>query len=550
MIIAKRSHLVVTDYVWDDCKKLQYRFAIYDRVCHRTFYTGLEWEPETRTLYLPRGNDLRTISDLLQDQVVIDKEYTPWKDIGEVKIKYLPKNEVQVKAIKFILGLDEYSYTTPYSQLLNAMGTGRGKTYVTIAAMAYEQSRFIVITSINSWLKQWIEKILEYTDINRNEILQLNTSIMRRIINGSFNISRYKVFTACHASFHRLGKEDGWRSVDELFEKLQVKYKVYDESHLYFDSMSKIDFHSNVFKTIYLTASPYRSGDKENEIYRQYFEYVPSIELFDKKKDAVTKYLSIHYNSHPNSTDQLNMRTKYGFNKPAYCDYSIHNKYFWKIVYVIFCEAILLNPGRTLLLTEINRPMPTLVEWIEYYFPEFKGQIGCFSGETPDSEREKAKQKKIVITNRACGGTCLDIKNLGICCPLLVPAKSKVIAHQLFGRVGREGAILPMFLYIDIVDEGFRQLKEYYTHKLPIFMKYATSCNKILYRDIDLDRSFREHFGQRNQTPTQVPVEQPPAQETTQEHHESIECPFTYVVPPEEPKDNLPWDVVIPDDAI
>lgn len=527
MIIAKRSTTIVTDYYWDDNKKLQYRFSIYDRVCHRTLYVGIQWDPETKILYLPRGNDLRVLADLLKDQIVIDKEYNQWKDIGEVKMKYLPKNEVQVKAIKFILGLDEYSYTTPYSQLGIHLNVGKGKTYVTIAAMGYEQARFIVITSITSWLKQWADKTIEYTDITGREILQLTTGSMRRIINDQLDISRYKVFTACHASFHILGKEDGWDSINTLFEKLQVKYKIYDEAHLFFDSMSKIDFHSNVYKTLYLTASPYRSGDKENEIYRQYFEYVPSIELFDKKKDAVTKYLSLHYNSHPNSTDQLNMRTKYGFNKPGYADYCIHNKYFWKIVYIVFCEAILINPGRTLLLTEINRPMLTLVEWIEYYFPEFKGQIGYFSGSTPDRERELAKQKKIVITNRACGGTCLDIKDLGICFPLLVPAKSKVIAHQLFGRVGRENTVLPMFLYIDIVDEGFRQLKEYYTHKLPVFMKYATSCNKILYRDIDLDRSFREHFGERNR----VSVEQPPIQEPVQKQHESIECPWTYVIP-------------------
>lgn len=533
MIIARRSSVLVTDYYWNDNKKLEYRFAIYDRVTHRTNYVGLQWDPDSKILYLPRGNDLRILSDLLQDQVVVDKSYTAWKSIGNVRIKYLPRNDKQIKAIKFLLGLDEYSYTIPYSQLLNGMGTGTGKTYVTIAAMAYEQSRFIVITSITSWLKQWEDKILEYTDIEKNEIIQLNASMMRRIIDGSFDISRYKIFTACHASFQRLSKEDGWKSVEILFEKLQVKYKVYDEAHLYQDSMFKIDFHSNVYKTIYLTATPYRSGDKENEIYRQYFEYVPSIELFDKEKDAVTKYLSLHYNSHPGSTDQLTMRNKYGFNKPAYVDYCIHNKQFWKLVYVTFCEAILINPGRTLLLTEINRPMLTLVEWIEFYFPEFKGQIGIFSGNTPDRERELAKQKKIVITNRACGGTCLDIPELGIVFPLLVPAKSKVIAHQLFGRVGR-GTVLPMFLYIDLVDEGFKQLKEYYSHKLPVFMKYATSCNKILYRDSELDRSFREHFEERNKAQAPIIVEQTQIQ-PVESKPESIECP---------------WTVVIPDDAI
>ena len=533
MIIAKRSTVLVTNYTWNDCRKLEYRFGIYNRVTHKTEYVGIYWDLDTKTLHLPRGNDLKVINDLLKDKVIIDNSFVKWKEIGEVYMKYLPKNLTQAKTIKFILGLDEYSYTKPYSQLGINLMTGKGKTYVTIAAMAYEQARFIVITSIKSWLQQWVDKTLEYTDFKKNEILQLTASTIARIVDGGMDISRYKMFTCCHASFHRYGKEYGWDKIEILFEKLQVKYKIFDEAHLYFESMTLIDFHSNVYKTLYLTASPYRSGDKENEIYREYFEYVPSIELFDKKKDAVTKYLSLHFNSHPSSVDQATMKNRYGFNKPAYVDYCIHNKNFWKLVYVAFCEAILLNPGRTLILTETNKPMHTIKEWIEFYFPEYKGQIGMFSGETSDYERELAKQQKIVITNRACGGTCLDIQQLGICFPMLVPAKSKVIAHQLFGRVGREGAVLPMFLYIELVDEGFKSLKDYYSHKLPIFMKYATSCNKILYKDLDLDRSFRDHYAERHKPKSVVP-------------------PWDFVIPEEESstiqvtkKDNSPFKFIV-----
>ena len=58
-------------------------------------------------------------------------------------------------------------------------------------------------------------------------------------------------------------------------------------------------------------------------------------------------------------------------------------------------------------------------------------------------------------------------------------------------------------------------------------MKYATLCNKILYRDIDLDRSFREHFGERNQPEPQIQVQ---VNQPVQEHHESIECPWTIVI--------------------
>ena len=158
MIVARRSGTIVRDYTWNDSRKLEYRFAIYDRIIHKTKYVGLYWDVDNHILYLPRGNDLRVFCNLLKDTVVVDPDYVKWKSIGEVHMKYLPKNPTQAKTIKFILGLDEYAYTKPFSQLSINLMTGKGKTYVTIAAMAYEEGKFIVITSIKSWLNQWIEK--------------------------------------------------------------------------------------------------------------------------------------------------------------------------------------------------------------------------------------------------------------------------------------------------------------------------------------------------------------------------------------------------------
>ena len=498
MIRVRRSNLQVTDYTWNDSPSLEYKFSVYDILTHSYYYKGISYDESKKILYLPRGMDIQLVQRYTKSTAIIDKEIDPWSTAGKVYIKYLPKNDVQKQTIRFILGMGEYEYTRPYSQLCINLMTGKGKTYVTIASMAYEESKFIVITAVRDWLKQWKDKALEYTDFKEKEILQLHTSDMCKIVDGRLDTSNIKMFTCTHSSFGEFASKYGWDAVDLLFKRLNVKYKIFDEAHLYFDSISMIDFHSNTYKTLYLTASPFKSNDKENEIYKRYFEFVPSIELFDKERDAMAQYISVHYNSHPTPYQIMNCMNKFGLIKARYIDYCLKNDNFWKVVYCCFCEAILPNPGRTLILTETNPPIQIIKQWIESNFPEYIGQIGTFQGETSEKDRAIAKQCKIVITNRMCGGTCLDIQNLGVCFPVLVPTKSRVITQQLFGRVGREGATLPNFLYLDIVDEGFRKLKEFYTFRLPVFMKYATKCSKVLYRDYDLNQRYEHYSTMRN----------------------------------------------------
>ena len=527
MIKIYRTHLEVDNYDWKSCPSLEYMFAVWNYATYQYDYVGISWDPETRKLYLPRGMDVRKVESLLRRRAVVMNEYDKWEGTGPVLIKYTPKNETQKKAIKFILGMAEYNYTVPYSQLAINLMTGKGKTYVTIASIMFDEAKFIVITSIKGWLNQWEEKVLEYTNFKKKNIMNLTSNLIDKIIKDECDLSKIKMFKCTHKTIKNYGDTNGWDKIEILFSKIKVKYKVFDEAHLYFDCMAMIDFHSNTYKTLYVTASPYRSDEKENQIYARYFEYVPSIELYNKDKDAMTDYLSVHYNSHPTPRQQALCRNKFGFIKSAYVEYAISNEWFWKIVYIIFCEAILPNKGRTLLLTETNHPIPVLKEWIEENFPEFRGQIGTFNGDTSEQERQSAKNQRLVITNRQCGGTCLDIPDLGLCFPLLVPAKSKVTAQQLFGRVGREGTVLPKFLFIELVDEGFKKLKEYHANKMPVYMKYATSVKKVIYRDFDIDQGFNKWTSIRSKP-------------------KLIEPPWRIVIPKEEEPKKLiepPWRI-------
>ena len=61
-------------------------------------------------------------------------------------------------------------------------------------------------------------------------------------------------------------------------------------------------------------------------------------------------------------------------------------------------------------------------------------------------------------------------------------------------------------MYIDLVDEGFKKLKEFYTAKQPVFMKYATECSRILYRDFELNKEYDLVMANRKMKKLSVPV--------------------------------------------
>ena len=78
---------------------------------------------------------------------------------------------------------------------------------------------------------------------------------------------------------------------------------------------------------------------------------------------------------------------------------------------------------------------------------------------------------------------------------------------QLFGRVGREGTVLPRFLFIELVDEGFKKLKEYLANKMPVYMKYATSVKKVIYRDYDMNEAYDRYVNSRTRILVKPPFD-------------------------------------------
>lgn len=484
-IIIYRTHIEITDYIPGDCPTLEKTFSVYDMTYHKRFPKGRIYDEARKVLMLPRGIDIGYLERLFQTEPIVDASIDPVGDIGEVKLKYKPRDETQQEAIRFMLSAGNYIHYDKATMKSVNLNTGKGKTYCAIATAAYLGFRSMVITDNVGWLEQWKAFFIEYTDITSEEIyLIAGAPSLMKLYNR--DISKYKVILATHATLKSIGDKQGWDKIRDFFIYCQIGVKFFDEAHLNFDNMFQIDCYSNTFMTYYLTATPGRSNQSEDAIFNLYFKNVPSVDLFNRDEDPHTKYAAIKFNSNPTPVEASACKNNYGLNRTAYVDYLVRNENFHKLLTILINMAAN-KPGKHLFYINNNEAILYIKDWIYKNFPEFINQVGIYTSIVPPEKKASELNKKIILTTTKSAGAAMDIKGLVETVNLAEPFKSRVLAQQTFGRTRDNDT-----LYKDIVDTGFFYTKKFYEFKKPVFKKYATECVEINLMNDQLDDKYKK----------------------------------------------------------
>lgn len=471
-IIVYRTHIEITDYNLGDCPPIEKTFSIYNPTYHKSFPKGRIYDPLKKVLMIPRGIDIGYLERVMHVEPIVDSSIDPIGDISPVMLRYKPRDEVQMEAIKFMLSMDKYSNNETSTMLSVNLSTGKGKSYCSIATFAYLGFRPIIIADQKDWLKQWIAYILDYTDIKKEEIYLISgTPSMMKLFNR--DISQYKVILSTHATLQSVGTNRGWDFITEFFKYCQIGIKIYDEAHLDFDNMFQIDCYTNTFITYYVTATPGQSDYRDDMIYQLYFKNVPSIVLFDQEQDPHTKYAAIRFNSNPTPIDVSRCRNGYGLNRPEYTNYLVRTEAFRYMLRILVMKAIS-KPGKCLFYIGTNEAILYVRDLIYIDFPDLMNQVGIYTSIIPNDRKPMELEKKIILSTTKSAGAAMDIKGLVETVNLAEPFKSKVLAQQTLGRT-RNGDTI----YKDIVDTGFLQTKKFYEAKKPVFKKYATECVEV-----------------------------------------------------------------------
>ena len=475
-IKVTNTAIIIDNYELHESEQLEHPFQIYDPVYHRMNYLGFYYDKENKRIYLPGGLDLWWVRKAINEKYYTRIDPYPYKKISNIRMKYKPRDNEQLETLKFTAGLEEYDGNQYAPQLSINLSTGKGKTYCSIATIAFYQIKSIIITGSNSLLTQWEQNIIEYTNLNSSDIFRINGSdICNMILNGSSNkAENASVFLCSHGTLRSFGDRYGWDKVGELFKKLGIGMKFYDECHTNYDNMLMIDFFTNIFKTFYVTATPGRSDWKENHIFQISLKNVPNIDLFDENKDPHTSYIALKWNSNPTAMDISKCKSSmYGLDRNKYMEYLTKKPEFYELLRVIM-DLVIKCKGRALLYIGTNDGILRVYYWICQNYPEFIGDIGIFTSLVSKEDKMKEKKKRLLLSTTKSAGLGEHIEGLKLTVVLAEPFKSDIVFRQTLGRT-RD----PNTIYIETVDLGFKYTKKYYYAKLPSANKYAKDVSDM-----------------------------------------------------------------------
>lgn len=490
-IVVKNTSIEINDYNFNDCKQIEGSFRIYDVITHSEYFVGLYYDEENRKLYLPRGIDIWYLENLFNCSAYIQRNmYNKYDTFSNIKISSLPRDEVQLKAIRFMVGSGEYTETITKSQLQVNLNTGKGKTYCSIATAVYMGIKSIIITDSITVLEQWRKSFIQYTNMsNRPQkdiyFIDGSKSIVHLLSKSEESLRDIKVFLISHATIHSYASTAGWEAIGDLFRHLRIGLKFYDESHKNFSNILMIDFFTTVYKTYYVTATPERSNSDENRIYQLCFKNILSIDLFDDTIDPHTKYIALRYNSRPNPQTVSNCKNKYGLDRNKYTDYIVTNENFQMMSVVVLDLALKLakdENAKILIYVGTNNAIKEFKKYIILKFPHLANNIGIFTSiYTKEEKYDALNNKKIILSTTKSTGAAIDIKGLKVTIVLAEPFKSPVLARQTLGRTRDKDTY-----YIEVVDKGFLHCNSYFLYKRDIFAKYAESMDLIELSDTEL----------------------------------------------------------------
>ena len=486
-IEVKRTCIIINDYNLGDCPNVEKFFRIFDMYSY--IYMGMIYNSETLQLILPRGIDVPFLEEQFGCRAYYDNRMDNCIDIEPIRLKYPPRNEKQVEVVNFLTGNGKYYWNRDYSQYLLALDTGSGKTYLGIFYIAYLLKTTIIITASVEWLKQWRDRLLEHTDISHKKIFFIKGT--PSIVNLLSKQNYYSVYLVTHSTILNYANNCGWDKVRYLFSHLGIGLKIFDEAHLNSENMYNIDLNTSTYKTLYLTATPARGDDNENNIFKRYFKNIPKISLFDPDKDPHTRYVAIKYNSGMSTLDIDSCMTMHGFNKMVYCDKVIDLDNFKKICYIIF-DILSSIPGKKLVFLSTNDSILRFKSFIELNFPEYIGNIGVYTSINPN--KFEALNNPIILTTSKSAGAAVDIAGLTCSVQLAEPIKSEPQNKQRFGRTRGYNT-----LYIDVIDSSLSILRKYYERNLPMFEKYATNVSEVNFTNVNrLNDTFNSIMIKRN----------------------------------------------------
>lgn len=470
------THIEITPYELGENPSLEKSLSTWIYATH--CYNPLAYHLDDDILYIPRGINVELLQRQFNSTAIRRTTPDKYSHFKKVEMKSPPRNDLQIDALNFLSCEEDFRYVRKYSQQALILQTSVGKTYITVHAIVNYSIKAIIITHQEKIKEQWIQTFLDRTTIEKDRLLNIKgTTTIDKIMNDKIEADIYFVN---HRTLLAYMKQHGGDGLRKFFKKIKVGIKVFDEVHLEFKNLLKIDFFSNTFKTFYLTANFSRSDVDERKLFQRCFASVVKFGEGTENSKHVRKhidYVACLYRSNPNYDQLAFFNTAFGFSPINFSTYSLHddiNQTLRSKFLIIFDKALNME-GKILITVTKIEDIDYIKSVITDNYLDLDETIGTINSKNSKEENEESKKCDIIISTIKSCGTGVDIKGLR-CIINLEPFSSPITTNQLSGRL-REYARDKETYFFDLIDVSVPTCEKYYKSKLSYLKK---KCNKII----------------------------------------------------------------------
>lgn len=475
MIEISRNSIVIrnVDLESKEYEKFFKSFSVYDEIYHKYFTNVIT--TIGNDVYVPSTISIKSIKNYFPDKELI---YNFANTAKTAKINYVmkhrPRNDLQLEAIEF---LSKMKNDKNIHQRFLSLATGSGKTFVSITMVGIIGLKTMIIVDRQELAEQWNREFINHTNIDpsRIKILSGKESIKDAIKNQK----DYDVYIAMHRTLGMLLEEDS-NSINALMNKLKIGFRIFDEAHLNMKNMCQINSLSNVEYTLYLTATPSRSGFRDETIYGRVFKLVPYYNGKDNEEIAqVTNFRDVilyKFNTNPSVDVKASCKTPKGFSCAKWARFIEDEGYesFFTCLTDIFNNFKLIEKHKKV---AIVLPTNDLISKTKNDFEAlFNIETGLYTGKTKKEDKTTERNKDIFFTTDKMFGVGLDKQDLEVLINFC-PFSSAVKLEQMVGRIryvqGKSHVV------IDVTDVGFPSCKNQLRIRKKFYMKDAKSIKEM-----------------------------------------------------------------------
>lgn len=430
-------------------------------------------------------NNLKSFMETMALNYITEGLYemvtAPAYEPADIELKMKPNWEMRDYQIPIV----EYCcQKEPVSKFVS-LQTGKGKSAITMAALAQKKKRFVIIVK-PMFIEKWIDDMLRTLEIDKDDIIPVQgggalKALLQKAKDNELDakciiISNSTIQTWIK-SYEQFGDEIlelGYACLPhQLCEILRAGDRIIDEVHMHYHLCFKIDLYTHVPSSISLSATLVSQDPFLMDTYKTMFPLSTRY-----KEVGLDKYIDVsalYYNfKNPEKIRTSEYGSNNFSNNAVEASILKHtptlNNYLELIGYAMECSFLQVKRDkRKLIIYAYSIEMiDCIVEYIQRKYPEYDTRRY-----TSDDPWENLNDTQICVTTIGSAGTAVDVTDLTNI--ILTTSISSIQANiQVMGRLRKLSDNHPTVMQY-FVAENIPKSKQYHIEKIELYRDRAKS---------------------------------------------------------------------------